>query len=480
MHQEQYPQGATTQRLIRRVRARRVRFAPVGASAGELLAAWEGLGRPEVIYLVGRRPIDGWRPWAHEGIPPGWELGEHYYENASAPVMRYQRRDHDGPDAGARLEVHSADAWYMGVGRYTVDDAEGAWALLAIELPKKFPGAVLWNTPAATGRDLWLRAIEPGKAWPVLPPSLLELVRESAPGQGRAELLEVSGELSGLYEYDGRLMYAALASWGLPGGIPTWCRGDQLGTVDDYAPARYQVKAQVPQGWPHNFGLLGTKDGPENWRYPKTPGERFVTWCDGAEAFLARRAGWELEITEALVWPRYSGKGPLSSWANKLIALRAELEHPTPPYELARAAVRSLILHTIGSLASSSHRVTRFAETAAELPAEHRRTARPEPTGGFSYPVDLPARWSTMQHPELAAAIWGRGRARLCAAPRRVGALHATGRVVAFRTDAIYTEEPQTWGDDGRAGSFRLKRGGPGPHPTPRTTRELLDLRDRL
>lgn len=472
MQNEAYPGGATTQRLVRSVRPRRVEFLAPELSAGATLKRLDAA--TQTAYLVGPVPAAGWRPWALEGLENGWELGEHYYEGAT-PVMRYVA-------GGRKVELQHADAWFMGQATYTPAEAARAWALLADALPRRFDRAVLWNTPATTGRDLWLRKIEPGRAWPVLPVSIRDLITEND-GQGRIELVDHEpDEIPLLAEYDGRLMYAALA-WGLPAGIPKWERGDAH-TYEPQTRGRYLVRVTVPRDWPQPFGLLGIKEGRDGWRYPHAPGERFMTWVDGAELELASHCGWSFEILEALTWPPYNGKGPLDSWARALVAIREQFDDarigPGREYALVRAALRSIVLHTIGSLHSRAHKVTRFAATPEDLPAESRRVARPEPSGGFSYPVELPAKWEAMQHPELASAIWGRARRRLLAGPGKVGALHAAGDVLAFRTDAIYVTHYQRWGDDGRAGRFRLKHHGAGPFPTPRTARELLNLRSTL
>ena len=472
---------------MRRIRQRRWVFARVAATIGDQLS------RPptdEVVYLIGPAPLEGWRAWALGALPDGWTIGEHYYEGAT-PVMRYA-----GPDGP--VELHHAASWFTDHDGYTVAEATDAFRLLAAALVREhrgralFPGAVLLATPASTGRDLWLRKIEPGRQWPVLARDVAELVRESS-GQARIEMVSHPHDtIPALFEYDGRLMYAALAAWGLPGGAPTLEAGDRH-VYEPYAAARYLVNVKVPRDWSHPFGLLGVKDtNGATWRYPHDPGEEFTTWVDGAELHLAGRCGWSPLIAEALVWPRYTGKGPLASWANALIGLREQLAEPSRVHQLARAAVRNLVLHTIGSLHTSSHTVTRFAPTLQEVPPAFLRVARPE-AGQYAYPVELPARWAQMQHPELSAAIWGRVRARLMAGPGRTGALHATGAtgattgshrnelgssvVLAFRTDAIYTTHPQNWPDDGAAGRFRLKVHHRGPFPTPRTHADLIHLR---
>lgn len=93
-------------------------------------------------------------------------------------------------------------------------------------------------------------------------------------------------------------------------------------------------------------------------------------------------------------------------------------------------------------------------------------------------------------HPELAAQVWARARARVLegtkAAP--AGALHvAPQELIGINGDAVYTSTVPVWAlpvacggfDDGRVGKLRLKGvvAGPVPVPLTRAQREALTRR---
>lgn len=90
--------------------------------------------------------------------------------------------------------------------------------------------------------------------------------------------------------------------------------------------------------------------------------------------------------------------------------------------------------------------------------------------------------------PRPRAHMCAPGARRLgCSGSRRhrdddtyAGALHAPpGTIVAFRTDAVYLTQPQTWPHHGQPGDYLNKGRLPGPIPAPATEDELLTLRDR-
>lgn len=87
-------------------------------------------------------------------------------------------------------------------------------------------------------------------------------------------------------------------------------------------------------------------------------------------------------------------------------------------------------------------------------------------------------------HPEWAAAIWSAARAALLTQRHReddtyAGALHTQpGSVIAFRTDALYLTQPQTWPCHQQPGDYLYKGHLTGPIPAPTTEEDLLALRD--
>lgn len=462
-----YPSQPATKRIYRELAQRPVWFAQRGTVASAL-ATVHGPHSRAVVYLVGPRPLEGWAAWSRADVPSGWELGPSYFEGA--PVMRYEHA------SGLRVEVHSAASWF---GETTLDDLEActvAWRELGERVGHAFPGCVLLATPATTGRELFARTIPHGREYAVMSNDAQELVR-SISGQGRVETIP-GPAVPALYEYDGRLMYAALA-WELPCGEP---ERDTQETFGGQRRGWYLVRAQVPRDWPHAFGLLGVKHGAEGWRYPHEPGERFNTWTSGAELLVADRCGWEFSIRERLLFPQYRGRGPLDTWAHKLTALRDGVHGPSSIAARVRFALRSIVLHGIGAFQGRPHVVTESLplERAQETPAgardvrvEGERVLWAEESAGG---------WANMAHPEWCGWVWARARARLLSAPLQTGALHVRGgRVVAFRTDALYLTAQQDWRDDLRAGRFRLVRAGhfDPPADAPTNGNELLALRRR-
>lgn len=473
-----YTQSPAAKRTYRKLRQRPYAFVPLCSSAGAQLAALPA--DVECVYLVGPRP-ESWPLWALSGVPEHWRADRHYYDGS--PVMRYVR-----PADGRRVELHAAAVWY-GAGRYTAGQAADAFDVLGAGVRRAFGYDVaLLATPATLGRELFLRTIPAERAYPVLDDDEQQLLRDTS-GQGRIELLPpAAAELPALWEYDGRLMYAALC-WGLPDGPPDRVADDVLDDIDEHAPSWQRVAVQVPRDWRQRFGLLGFRDE-FGWSYPCEPAQTFTTWAGGAEVLLARRHGWRVDTLRAFVWPARTGRrGPLDTWAAKLVRLRADVArhaaeagHGAEVVALARNAVRALLLHGIGAFHGAPHRVTRSAHVldAYTVP----EGVRPRLEGEYLiWAEHRAAAWPALSHPEWSSTIWSRARARLLSAPLHTGALHRdAGDVIAFRTDAVYlTAQQRRWRDDGTVGRYRLKRRSTwerGP-AWPASNRELLDVREQ-
>lgn len=430
--------------------------------------------------------VGGARAWALDTLPPGWTVDPagHYLDTADAPVARFA---HEG---GQRVEIHRAAVWGA-ADSDTPATVEAAHTVLRGRLVDAF-GAGWLSTPATTGRDLWRRTIpHDGPGYPVLSAELRELIASTS-GQGRAELIvpDDRPELPGLAILDARFAYAAL-TWGMPcaGAGVRWWTAATLGKLaaNDTAAVlrlrgRFRARVVVPAKWDH-VGLLPCPDG-TRWRYPSRPGESFTTWAEAAELDLARAAGWRLELLEGVTF----GEGkPLDVWTRRLVTLNRQLGASVDPVDrLAARMVRLIVLQAIGAFAGRAHPVTRTAPL-------DRPDAVPPGVGPSVVGDSLvwtenrpPAGWSLpLLHPEWAAAIWGRTRARLLSAPTgvagvRAGALHVDpSHVVAFRTDALYLTVAPAWPDDGKVGRYRLKGTLGGPLPAPTTVQELLRLRNR-
>lgn len=490
-----YQTASKVQRSRRQYAARGVVFAEIstGGAGGHLDRLDGGAGRT-VVYVVGPAPRDGWRAWQALGLPPGWVTEPSYFEGAT-PILRYAH------EHGARVEIHHASEWFGGDA--DLADALNAWHVLTAATAEVFQGARLLATPATTGRDLARRMLPRGHEFPTLDDETQGLLRSTV-GQARIEgpqtlladeLVERGGcDLPGLFEYDGRLMYAALC-WSLPVGVPYWRDRPSLDEIDEYAHARYHVVARVPPTWPHRFGVLGVKEGRDGWRFPARPGERFDTWCDAAELRLAFRHGWSIDVVSSLTFPRTSAA--LRRWASALVDLRArctvvgsEGDYSQRVVDLAQRAVRQMLLTAIGAFQGRPHRVTVEAPIT-DTPPPNMPFERVRIEGDrWQWYEDRPTRWPEFAHPEWCATIWGRGRARLLEGPAgdraghrlHAGCLHLApgSRVVALRTDAIYVDRWQPWNDDGAPGRFRLVRFTHKPISAPRTATELLALRPQL
>ena len=441
------------------------------------------------VYLTGPPPLDPStgatqaeqvRAWAMGEVPAGWTHGDHYLADPTLPVCRYVS------PTGDKVTVMRAAMWW---GETDADSSvcREAWVALERELGKHnvFHGAGLADTPATTGRALWLRTIPEDRGYEVMAPELRELVAETS-GQGRIELRPQPRRPSEAREdftyLDGRFMYAAL-TWGMPIGPPALWTADQLGRLNDAEAerlyrgrGRWRVTATVPDTWSH-VGLLMAPAEAGGWCYPYVGGQTFTTWADGSEVWLAMCHGWSVEIHEGMSWRE--GK-PLNSWRDKLVETwtRAEAagRHGHAEAALVAKAVRSILLHAIGAFAARSHPITRTApvDSNPEVPAgtEVRMV-------GDNLVWQEPARQSAWTertaHPEWSATVWARARVRLAEHALRLD----PAQVVAFATDALYVAGGvPDWPDDGKPGAFRSKGTRPGTFTWPDTYPELYLLRD--
>lgn len=479
-HQGNAPAALVSRRLWRRMAHRATTFVAAPPALATVLA---NLGDDVArVYLVGARPgvgtAAGFRSWVYAGLPPGWEhdgARGHYLESATSPVLRFTR------PGGARVEVHRAAGWF-GEGAYSVTDASDAYDATRALIEGAFDGCTLVGTPATTGRELWLHSIPRGHEFPVLSPELQQLIRDTS-GQHRydpgddelAARAARAGTLPGLYEYDGRFMFAALA-WGGPVGVPT---RDTCDTFAGKARARYRVTFTVPREWSH-LGILGVKEGGAKWRYPRDAGATHETWADGCAVELALERGWRVVIHERIIWR--TGK-PLDEWARKLVALRESVAGTDTVSALVRFALRHLVITSIGAFAGAGAAVTHEAPLSAGRPrGAHVEHVRAE--GAFWVWRERGEQsWASLAHPEWSAHIWALTQRRLLDAPTgtagvRAGALHVPpANVFALRADAVYLTAPAAWPDDGKAGRFRLVRAVTEPLPAPKSHAELLRAR---
>lgn len=421
------------------------------------------------MYLLGPRPTNV-REWSAVELPAGWghDVAGHYLEG-TLPVFRFRRDD------GTRVELHRAAAWF-GEHEPAADDAAEALHELGRLFAGAFDDGQLLATPSATGRYLLMRSIAFGQEWPTMTAEQQQLVRSTS-GQGRIELFPRTGDVERIVSYDGRFMYGALC-WGLPGGVPVQ---DHVDEFAGYQKGRYHVTATVPAGW-NGPGILGAMVEGGGWRWPSNPGEKFTTWCDGAELAIAFDHGWSISIHERLLFPSYTTKGPADVWSDKLVKMREAFTHESEAVTaLVRAGIRAVVLHSIGAFHGRPHKVTRMG-SADDVPAE-ADGLRIEGETFLWAEASAGQAWPEMAHPEWSAAVWGRARARLLSAPtgtknHRAGLLHVDpSTVLAVRTDAVYLTTDPGWPDDGKTGRFRKVSEAVGPMPAPRSHAELLAVR---
>jgi hypothetical protein len=420
------------------------------------------------------------------------------------------------PSGGRPVELRTIAGW-LGTNACTPHEAHAALALVAREV-RRLHGwdgpEHLLATPAETGLDLWRRTIGYGKEYPILPEELRTLIHRTS-GQGRFELLPPSsadGLLPAITCLDARWMYAApcLDELGIGPAVQ-----DDLPDYAGFRPARYRVRFRVPAGWAHVGVLVAPalgKDGQRTWFFPRKPGETGDTWADGTELRIAfwplphvcptcqvgyransgtpcPQHGWPVQILERVLFTK--GR-PLATWAQKLIALRETVGRDAPTTrigDLARAAVRNLLIHAIGSFHGTHRPITHVAgeDDPAAIPERTRLdlalTAEGETLYSWEEQRRTPARLD-YDRPEWSAQVWARARSRLLlhrdVAGTFTGALTLPyAHIVGMRLDALYVTHDPNWPDNGNVGVFRQKWSSPRLAPWPQHETDLTALHHR-
>lgn len=465
----------------------------------DLLDTAHALGA-ERIMLTGAVPENtpGKSHWLITRTP-GWTAGGHWLNK---PVTGRFTND----ISGNSLEVRTAEEWFA-TSDLTPDQARDAWAVTAQALAAAVPNAVMALTPASTGANAWALSLPKNIDLAPLSKGMADELHYTS-GQHRMEHLTTGpsrcecGACLPLFDadanptidtfsyVDGRFMYAGV------------CR--ELGTVparrlrasdaadlleyDPYARARYKVRITVPEAWAH-VGLFGVKheDVAEGWHYPNRPGTTWETWADGAEVKIGRDNGWIVEPLEAV---EFTKARPLDTFAERMTRARERVNARTDDLDpavrrAAAAALRSMVIQTIGNFASRLKGRTVTVWSAREVPAEYAHTLQ---RFGDAYTYELPGREHddrtlAFYRPELAAQVWARARARVLSAPTSTpgapgGVLTMDpSTLLGINGDAIYSTQVPTWalpvtaggGDDGKVGRLRLKGVLEGKIPTPTT-----------
>ncbi len=415
-------------------------------------------------------------------------------DNEYGHVARYSHRI-----SGREIEIRAMVSWWGDNTYVTPEDAYNALALLDQYLQAEFRTKQVYHysTPGLTFQTLWklLNRMEKRGNFPPLPEDIRALIRNTS-GQGRAELCTPGDArtLPGLHYYDGIFMYAGL-TWGMPNAVAAHDdKNEHVGKV----PARYRIRYTVPESWQH-IGpfmtprqlLTGNAQDNDLWCYPgeDARGRTFETWADGAEIDvliqhyaevpknattaekkeaamlgLSRvRAAWQLVILERIVFSVDSSHKPLDSIASRLVKLREKVERDaaedttrTHLYKLVRGAIRNILLHGIGSFNRKQRNKTYILRAHDTAPEGYIGTPRPLADGRLVYTVPEKTEVYTQQfeHPEWAALIWARCRARMfkqaLSLPRN--------EVIAIRVDALcVTREHPEWDNNTEVGTLRPK-----------------------
>jgi hypothetical protein len=407
---------------------------------------------PQVIYIVGgwnakNTPATEWF-----AAPEGWQRMT-YHRDPLIAVYRHE--------SGRKVTLYMTGQWFGSCDNASI--CRRAYVRLRELLRSTFDlGADLLGTPARTGLDLLARSLPRNRdgmpyEYPVLPGDVREVIEHNI-GQGRMEFLPVigdQGETNSLYILDATWMYAACIRH-LPSPP---LQHDLVSEFAGYRCGLYRVDFQVPEGWRH-IGLLPIWDRQEKKTvYPcVSDSVWYPAVVSGEELRLAYEQGWPIEIRERWLWAddRAANADPSRAWAEGLRMLRAACtdarEGKAAPY--IRAALRALCIKAVGGL----HRRGRVEQV--ETP--HARAEEVDPSTvlevtptviRWERPIPLDASMAGFNHPEWAALVWCRARARLA----RTALKLPRECIVALRSDAIVTTFDPGWQDDGKPGTFRVK-----------------------
>jgi len=483
---------------------------------------------------AGRIMLTGKVPTSEPGKPhwlmaetPGWRHGTHWLD--TPPTGRYfHEATQPVEDPKARpVEVATAAAWFGGA-RLGIHQARAAWDLVAAALRRSEPKlTALMKSPAATGQNLWALSMPANLDPAPVDEEIAEEIHRTS-GQHHIEHLvagpsfsdhpdcvplidpahghaQEQGRIERFVYIDGRFMYAGLCGE-LAVGPARRLRGidaHYLFEETPYAPARYLIRFTVPAGWQH-LGIWGVKmpGSTSQWYWPNRPGASAQTWVDAAELRVGLAHGWRPDTFVEAV--QFTAKKPAIRGETRAVAARPldtfaeRLQHAREAVEIAqvddavkaaaRTALRAIMLETIGAFASRGRRSTVTVNSTFEVPEAYQHTVR---MWGNRITYQAPSPTSQRQrqfyHPELAAQVWGRARARVLdgtkAAPS--GALHVNPeQLLGINGDALYTTTVPAWAlptaqggvDDGKVGKLRLKGilEGPMPLPVTRAQRDAL------
>jgi hypothetical protein len=459
----------------------------------------------ERIMFTGKVPPGepGGRHWLLVGTP-NW-TGRDVWTDSDAPAGRFKH-----VSTGQEVNVRAVKEWFGDIP-LTPAQARLAWNALDTVVRGIDDRARLMLSPARTGANLWAWSLP--KSTPLVPvtPDIAEELHYTSGQHHYGHFVtgknfdahedcvplidaEKTKKISAFAHVDGKFMYAALGrELGVGPGIRhNRTSAYELMTTQPYARVRYEIKFTVPDNWNH-LGILPVKHDNVNdgWYYPNRPGATGITWADAAEVSVALNAGWLIEPLSAVEF--YKAR-PVDTWMERLNRARDRVvdnpEMAAPLKRAITAALRNMLIQGVGRFASRGRDRQVTVASAFDIPAEYVATSK---RYGELYTYKEPgtgARNDGFYHPEIAAQVWGRGRARILSAPTATdraggGALTVPPHtLIGVNGDALYTTELPAWskpverggGDDGKTGRLRLKSFIRGSFMTPTS----IEARDAL
>lgn len=331
----------------------------------------------------------------------------------------------------------------------------------------------LLATPAQLGHDLLQRCLPFEQEYAPLPDDISNLLIENF-GQGRFEagFNPDGGDLTELYDYDGRWFYAACTRHVPVGRIVH----DHTDLYEPYIAGFYHVQMTVPAQW-HHIGLLPAFNDDEDRYYPRTAGETFTSWCTDKELALAIKNGWSAyTVLERILWPDTDKlPEPLKQWTNHLVHLRQDVAetYSEPTRTLLRSSIRNIMLQALGSFRRGKADYDVYVDSVEDAPEGNDGFLKDGDQYKFVVTENLTAMQQKFSQGHWIAYVWGHARRKLAEEALKV----PFDELVALRADAIWCKKPQMFVDTGKVGQFKLERSYTGvafPNPKDNTIMRRL------